>query len=222
MTGSVLGPGSPALGCTPHPSADKRPVWTLEDLWAYRSSMAGVEASWPPVRVSDADRDRVLRSLREGVVDGRLSEDTFFERVEAALRARRRADLARLVDDLSARRRRRGLVGRMVSGVSRASWRLGHAWRAPRLPCLWLPGDRGRALTIGRDPGCDLMVDHQSVSRRHALLRPTATGWELSDLGSTNGTRINGWRLGATQALSPGDEVTFGAVTLQVVHSDRG
>jgi hypothetical protein len=183
--------------------------------------MAGVEASWPPVRVSDADRDRVLRSLREGVVDGRLSEDTFLGRVEAALRARRRSELARLVDDLPSRRSRRSHAARFVSTISSATRRLGYAWRAPRLPCLWLPLDHGRAFTIGRDPGCDLLVDHPSVSRRHALLRPTATGWQLSDLGSTNGTRVNGWRVGASCLLRPGDEVTLGAIRLRVVAAER-
>ena len=181
----------------------------------------GVKATWPPVRVTNDDRDRVLKSLRDGVVDGRLSDDTFSGRVEAALRARYHAELARLVDDLGSRRRRPSLASRMVSGISRASWQFGHAWRAPRLPCLSLPSGHDRALTIGRDPGCDLLVDHPSVSRQHALLRTTATGWEVSDLGSTNGTRINGWRVDATQALCPGDEITFGAKTFRVTHSVR-
>jgi hypothetical protein len=50
----------------------------------------------------------------------------------------------------------------------------------------------GEACLIGRDPGCDLVVDDARVSRRHARLEPVASGWRLVDLGSKNGTQIDG------------------------------
>jgi pSer/pThr/pTyr-binding forkhead associated (FHA) protein len=45
---------------------------------------------------------------------------------------------------------------------------------------------------VGRDPGCDLVIDDDRVSRRHARLRFDGQGWELSDLGSKNGTLVDG------------------------------
>ena len=54
----------------------------------------------------------------------------------------------------------------------------------------WLqPGQR---LRLGRDPGCDLVIDHPSVSRQHAELYRDAAGWRLRDLGSKNGSFVDG------------------------------
>lgn len=68
----------------------------------------------------------------------------------------------------------------------------------------------GRSLIIGRDPGCDVRLDHYSVSRRHARLFRTETAWFISDLGSTNGTIVNGSRI-TEKWLKPGDVVRLGA-----------
>jgi len=65
------------------------------------------------------------------------------------------------------------------------------------------------ALSIGRADQCDFIVDDPAVSRHHAVLRRTPDGWELCDAGSTNGTRINGWRI-ERAALRAGDELTLG------------
>ena len=54
----------------------------------------------------------------------------------------------------------------------------------------WLqPGER---LRIGRDPGCDLVIDHSSVSRNHAELYQRDGRWQVRDLGSKNGTFVDG------------------------------
>ena len=75
---------------------------------------------------------------------------------------------------------------------------------------LRLPDTRhGAALSIGRAPHSDFVVDDATVSRHHAVLRRTPEGWELCDAGSTNGTRLNGWRIDRA-ALHPGDELTLG------------
>ena len=65
---------------------------------------------------------------------------------------------------------------------------------------------------IGRDPGCALVVDDPKVSRRHAEVVGTPDGYLLTDLGSTNGTFVNG-RLCRAQLLGAGDEVTLGSTT---------
>jgi hypothetical protein len=168
------------------------------------------------LRASDDDRDRVIAALREASVAGRISYDTFVARVESALATRQRAELAQLVDDVAPARPRIGeRAEQAVSAVSSFCWRLQRAWRAPRLPRLQLPSGAS-TVTLGRAPDQDLRLDHPTVSRRHALLRRAPTGWELVDLCSTNGTRINGYRVVGAQRLRPGDIVSFGELAMAV------
>jgi len=71
-------------------------------------------------------------------------------------------------------------------------------------------GLMGRAVVIGRLPDCDITVNDPNVSRRHAEVRPVGSGWIVVDLGSTNGTRVNGVTV-REQALRAGDEITVGS-----------
>ncbi|MFB9837785.1 FHA domain-containing protein [Actinoallomurus acaciae] len=161
-------------------------------------------------RASDADRDRVLRELRDRVADGRLSHETFEQRVESALRARSHAELTALVSDLPpASRLVRGLAG-AVTSLSSMTARLEAAWRAPRLPRFALPPHDWSRLLIGRAPGCQFVVTDLSVSRVHAELRRAGDNWLLADLGSMNGTLVNGYRIVAPTRVRPGDEIAFG------------
>jgi NHLM bacteriocin system ABC transporter peptidase/ATP-binding protein len=66
--------------------------------------------------------------------------------------------------------------------------------------------------TVGREPGVELVVAHPTVSRRHAVLRRRDDGWEVADLGSSNGTRINGVLALEPTLLQEGDEVSFGQI----------
>lgn len=61
---------------------------------------------------------------------------------------------------------------------------------------------------VGRAPECVLRLDESGLSRQHARLVPTAEGMQVEDLGSTNGTFINGKRIQRGFA-SPGDEIGF-------------
>jgi hypothetical protein len=71
-------------------------------------------------------------------------------------------------------------------------------------------------LVVGRDPGLGLsLVGESSVSRRHAEIAKGATGVVLKDLGSTNGTYVNGSKLQGETVLRAGDEVRFGAVSFR-------
>ncbi len=73
-----------------------------------------------------------------------------------------------------------------------------------------------RPLAMGRLPDCDVVLADPNVSRRHVEVRPAGDGtYLLADLGSTNGTRVNGIRVQGTQPLQPGDQITVGATTLQ-------
>jgi hypothetical protein len=163
-----------------------------------------------PVRASDEDRDRVLRELRDRAAEGRLSHETFERRVDSALRARSHAELTALVSDLPpASRLVRGLTGAITS-LSSVTARIEAAWRAPRLPRFVLPSHDLTRLLIGRSPACEFVVTDLSVSRTHAELRRAGDNWLLSDLGSMNGTLVNGYRVVAPTRVRPGDEVTFG------------
>ena len=70
---------------------------------------------------------------------------------------------------------------------------------------------RGRRLLAGRRSECDLCVEFHTVSRRHAEFLMTDTGWILRDLGSKNGTAVNGVKLMPEQSvlLRVGDEIAF-------------
>lgn len=163
-----------------------------------------------PVRASDEDRDRVLRMLRDHNAVGRLSRDTFEGRVDRALRARSHAELSALVRDLPPEGRLvRGLTG-LVGSLSAVTARIGAAWRAPRLPRFQLPGGALPRVLIGRAPGCQFVLADVSVSRTHAELRRSGDNWLLSDLGSMNGTLVNGYRIFAPTRVRPGDEIAFG------------
>ena len=65
-------------------------------------------------------------------------------------------------------------------------------------------------IAIGSHPSNDVVVDDTTVSRRHATLTRTSGGFELADLGSTNGTSVNGRRVQKPVVLKPGDEIKFG------------
>jgi DNA-binding NtrC family response regulator/pSer/pThr/pTyr-binding forkhead associated (FHA) protein len=72
----------------------------------------------------------------------------------------------------------------------------------------------GQAVVVGRGEEVDLRVGDASVSRRHAELRREGATLTVADLGSHNGTRVNGERLTAPRQLEPGDIVLVGAVPI--------
>lgn len=76
---------------------------------------------------------------------------------------------------------------------------------------------RDGTYTIGRDDRAEVVVPNTTVSGRHAELRVTGTGAMIRDLGSSNGTFVNGTRLGgAATALSPGDDLILGSARITV------
>lgn len=171
-----------------------------------------------PARLSDAERDRVLGALRDGAAQGKLSHDTFLRRMEIALTARRSEELKALTSDLETDGRwSRGLF-RAVGGVSAFPARLRRAWQSERLPRLLLPMP-GPHPRIGRDPGNGLRLSHETVSRMHAELTAHGSRWILCDLGSTNGTCVNGQRVVGSVVVREGDQVSFGRMTFRLTAS---
>jgi hypothetical protein len=189
------------------------------------------------MRASDAERDAVVARLTEGFAVGRLSHDTFMYRMSAVLKTRHRADLPALHADLPAAPQEPGRAAALV-GRLRAAWPRPQRRTAPSRPArpapsrparpapsrparpapsrtlppapLAFPRGAGDSFTIGRSPQCDLAIADMTVSRVHATLERTADGWLLTDLSSTNGTRVNGWRTRGRVPVTAGDVVSFG------------
>jgi diguanylate cyclase (GGDEF)-like protein len=102
-----------------------------------------------------------------------------------------------------------------------------HAIRTPHRPVLVVisgnemgqrkPVDQG--LVIGREPGCDLVLADALVSSRHALLEDRGDSWALIDLGSTNGTSVNGQK-GTEFVLSRNDKLVFGRTVVRFEMQD--
>lgn len=75
----------------------------------------------------------------------------------------------------------------------------------------------GPQMVVGRSRSADVTVDDGTVSSRHVRLDALPDGrWGATDLGSTNGTRLNGTPMAAPAVLSEGDELRIGALTWRV------
>ncbi|GAA2628447.1 DUF1707 and FHA domain-containing protein [Streptomyces vastus] len=173
--------------------------------------------TYPAARLSDAERDRALSVLREGAVLGRISHNTFVQRMELALAARTSDELAALTADLRTESRVSRLLFGAVESVSGFTVRLRRAWQAEKLPKLLLPRpDSPYPLRIGRDPASGLRLSHETVSRVHAELTRQGGLWVLRDLGSTNGTAVNGRRVIGAAVVQSGDQVSFGRMTFRL------
>jgi hypothetical protein len=140
--------------------------------------------------------------LGDGYAAGAIGPDTLSLRVDAAYRARTEAQLRALVADLPLRR----LWDRLRAVV------LGPpAPPGPPTVRIAPPPDGPGPWIIGRDRRCRLILADGTVSRAHAELRRDGDAWEVRDLGSTNGTWVNGWRVDRA-TLGPGDELSLGDV----------
>jgi hypothetical protein len=221
--------------------------------------MGGSTADTPTtpeyLRASDAERDNAVSELRNEFAEGRLSHETFMYRMQSALDARHRGQLAGLFTDLPPRRSGpRKLMARIRAmlrgedpeagegtpggypGIPQTQQLAGpsygqvppriappqQAWEsrpAPPLanpaPLVFPPGS-GVRFTIGRTRDCDLCLTDLSVSRMHALLVRREDGWVLSDLGSHNGTRLNGWLVREPVQVRAGDRVEFGSMAFVI------
>jgi len=70
-------------------------------------------------------------------------------------------------------------------------------------------------LSVGRTEGNDLVLNHPSVSRKHARFEPRDEHWWIIDLKSTNGVKVNG-NLTAEAQVNPGDKILIGSVQLEL------
>ncbi len=70
----------------------------------------------------------------------------------------------------------------------------------------------GVDVTFGRSRGATISLEHDKVSRMHARVRHTGDAIEVEDLGSRNGTRVNGDKIEAARRIESGDEVSIGPI----------
>ncbi len=90
----------------------------------------------------------------------------------------------------------------------------------PGMGSLVLPsGERiyvnNAPVSIGRLPECTIAVNDSNISRRHAEVRSGTTAYVVVDLGSTNGTMINGIKIAGEQRLRDGDIISVGSTHLR-------
>jgi pSer/pThr/pTyr-binding forkhead associated (FHA) protein len=78
-----------------------------------------------------------------------------------------------------------------------------------------------RTLEIGRDQTADVVLEDELVSRRHVRVAPKDAGAIVEDLGSRNGTFVNGNEVHAPTALQPGDRLLLGVTLLELRSSEQ-
>ncbi len=190
---------------------------------AFKSGLRPVELGRKVVRVMDDQRsvDVRGRAVVPNAFTVRLSAEDHeqFADVEDTL-VRELCDAARE----HARDERYSFMGpvsvEMVvdeslrTGMFRVEGRLKEGPGGGGAGSLLLPTDERVVLgeyvvSIGRMPDCTIVLADPNVSRNHAEVRPQGDGYVVVDLGSTNGTRVNGVRI-TQHELRDGDELMFG------------
>ncbi|HEY6483550.1 MAG TPA: FHA domain-containing protein [Steroidobacteraceae bacterium] len=164
----------------------------------------------------------VLIKRRPAVVTNNELDELLWPQVYVA-----RTSLTRLISEL------RAVLGDTPrdSRIIRTVYKSGYAFCAnvtsmpsagaapAKIELVWkrqsLPLTDGEHIA-GRDAECSLVIDATTVSRRHARVMVVSGTATIEDLGSTNGTHVNGTRITAPTRLAPGNEVALGSEVLHV------
>jgi hypothetical protein len=161
-------------------------------------------------------RERLVQRLNAAYAGGLISDQTLVHRLEEVLH-RTLVDPTLLIGDLQLRHRRGGLqdrVSRTVTTAVTTLEKLLHDEASDTLLALnW--DDHIGELLIGRSLSCDVMLVDPTVSGRHARLICRDGCWVLQDLSSTNGSYLNGRRVGRCE-IRPGDRLILGQTLLRV------
>jgi pSer/pThr/pTyr-binding forkhead associated (FHA) protein len=92
---------------------------------------------------------------------------------------------------------------------------------APQVPRSARHISPSAPVVIGRNDDSDFVINDRTVSRRHAAIHREGYVWIVEDLGSKNGTRVNGLPVQDRATVAPGDELGFGAATAVFAPDDR-
>jgi FHA domain len=155
-----------------------------------------------------ASRRQIARTLNTAYAAGLLSDETFAHRLDQVLSGRL-IDPWRLVGELNPRAAHR----RWTGATLRSTRSHESADDALLLALDWNGGPS--ELLLGRSRDCDVVLASGAVSRRHARLSFRDGHWVVCDLGSTNGTTVNGTPVGRCR-LRPGDRVTFADTPVKI------
>lgn len=116
-----------------------------------------------------------------------------------------------------------GATGPTRPEVASSERRPQGARRAPRQLVVHEPGGAVHTVElavepvrIGRAPGVTVVVADDFVSDEHAEFLPEGDGWSVRDLGSTNGTHLNGGKVVRTTPVAAGDQVRVGKTRVEV------
>lgn len=148
--------------------------------------------------------------------EGLISEQTFAARLDHVLNARL-IDAEQVVGDIRFRRPRGRLRERLSQTVTTLVGHLDLFASAQETPTLLALDWSGQPheLVIGRSSRCDVRLRDPTVSRRHARLIFRDGRWVFQDLASTNGSVLNGRRVGRCE-VRPGDRLRLGTALLRV------
>ena len=160
------------------------------------------ELAWAGTFVADASLTMVIAEIRKALGDE--AQRPRFIRTVHRFGYAFCAD-AQVVDDLE--------------GVARRGGAGPGAWLVWNERALVLHDGQN---TVGRDPQCEVWLDVAGVSRRHARITVSRGAATLEDLGSKNGTTLDGAPIRSVMPLSDGDVIQFGSVETQFrLWSDR-
>jgi hypothetical protein len=163
-------------------------------------------------------REQLSSTLTTAYGRGLLSEHTLAMRLESLLRENV-VDPDLLIGDLCLRRPEDTLRGRLSQTLGSVRGRVemlfvdGDAPMPTLLALDW--SGQPSELLLGRNASCDIVFSDIEISREHARLRCRDGRWALEDLGSTNGTTLNGRPVGRCE-LRPGDDLQLGNTRLRI------
>ena len=160
-------------------------------------------------------RDEILDGLKHHYAAGHLRDATFEQRVETVLAAGTRRELVDATWDLPPLDRSplRALLGEILAAFmpSRPPVPLTRICVAgPEATVIALDAEP-RTRTIGRSSSCDVVIDEPELSRRHAEVSVRGSQCTIRDLGSLNGTMVNGRRV-REAVLAAGDTIRLAGV----------
>ncbi len=108
-------------------------------------------------------------------------------------------------------------IGLVSHGGARAADSLALKITAGPKPLRGMKVPLDGPVVIGRAPGADIVIPDEYISSQHARISPRGGRAEIEDLGSTNGTVVNGSLIQRPTTLAEGDEIELGAVRMKVV-----
>ncbi|BCT92970.1 hypothetical protein LYSHEL_19930 [Lysobacter helvus] len=206
----LLGPGVNRIGSDPRANIVLDSPGVLPQHCQLHVTPTGVMLDVPHGTTVSVNGRQV-----DGLIALRPGDSVAFDRVEARL--------ASIETAVASVRHQVGVAGRLPESANDDPGATAVRPVVPRYVLRGVSGEgfgRSHAIhgstSVGRSPECDLRIDEPGLSRVHARLMPTDDGVLLEDLGSTNGTFLNGKRVIRGEAHI-GDEIGFDTLRFRLI-----